>query len=120
MASVCNNAGITIMESEKIKYEADLLSVLAQPTRLRILYFLRDGERCACEINPSMPEDVSVISRHLVKMKNSGILDSRKEGVSIYYRIKSPQVFDIINIVDHILLSAAQEKAEKMNESINN
>ena len=90
------------MNNHKIQLEADFLSVLAQPTRLRILYFLRDGERCACEINPSMPEDASVISRHLVKMREAGILDSRKEGVSIYYKIREPRVFRILELVDKV------------------
>ncbi|NQS97691.1 MAG: winged helix-turn-helix transcriptional regulator [candidate division Zixibacteria bacterium] len=101
------------MEPKKIEFEADFLSVLAQPTRLKILYFLRDGEKCACKINPYMQEDASVISRHLVKMREAGILDSRKEGVWIHYRIKEPRVFQILKIIDDILLSAAQEKAQE-------
>ena len=101
------------MEPKKIEFEADFLSVLAQPTRLKILYFLRNGEKCACKINPYMQEDASVISRHLVKMREAGILDSRKEGVWIHYRIKEPRVFQILKIIDDILLSAAQEKAQE-------
>ena len=98
------------MNNQRIKLEADFLSVLAQPTRLRILYFLRDGERCACEINPSMPEDTSVISRHLVKMREAGILESRREGVSIYYKIREPRVFRILELVDELLLSSTEDK----------
>ena len=101
------------MEPKKIEFEADFLSVLAQPTRLKILYFLREGEKCACKINPYMQEDPSVISRHLVKMREAGILDSRKEGVWIHYRIKEPRVFQILKTIDDILLSAAQEKAQE-------
>ena len=98
------------MNNHKIQLEADFLSVLAQPTRLRILYFLRDGERCACEINPSMPEDASVISRHLVKMREAGILDSRREGVSIYYKIRELRVFLILELADELLLSSTEDK----------
>ena len=101
------------MEPKKIEFEADFLSILAQPTRLKILYFLREGEKCACKINPYMQEDASVISRHLVKMREAGILDSRKEGVWIHYRIKEPRIFQILKIIDDILLSAAQEKAQE-------
>jgi DNA-binding transcriptional ArsR family regulator len=98
--------------------EAELLTVLAQPTRLKILYFLKDGERCACEINPMMREDPSVISRHLVKMREAGLLGYRKEGVSIYYWIKEPRVFEVLETVDGILLSSAQEKEREVRTSL--
>ena len=102
---------MTMVDPKKVELEAGLLAVLAQPTRLKILYFLREGEKCACEINPSMQEDPSVISRHLVKMKEAGLLDSRKEGVSIFYWIREPKVFRILDMVDVILKSAAEERA---------
>ncbi|MBL7190563.1 winged helix-turn-helix transcriptional regulator [bacterium] len=105
------------MELKKIQYEADLLSALAQPTRLRILYLLREGERCVCEINPSMPEDNSVISRHLSKLRDAGILESRREGVSVYYRIKDDSVFRILEIVDEIAAAAFMEKAQEFIET---
>jgi ArsR family transcriptional regulator len=104
------------MLSQKIQMEAALLAVLAQPTRLKILYFLHDGEKCACEINPHMQEDASVISRHLVKMKEAGLLDARREGVSIYYRIIEPRVFDLLMKADEIIKTAAQEKARRTEE----
>ncbi len=103
-----------MMDPKKVQLEAELLSVLAQPTRLKILYFLKDGEKCACEINPRMREDASVISRHLVRMREAGILDSRKEGVSIYYWIKEPRVFGILQAADEILKSTAQTRAREV------
>ncbi len=100
-----------MVDPKKVELEAALLTVLAQPTRLKILYFLQEGEKCACKINPSMQEDPSVISRHLVKMREAGLLDSRREGVSIYYWISEPRVFKILELADDILRSSAQERA---------
>ncbi len=107
-----------MIKLKKVELEAQLLEVLAQPTRLKILYFLRDGERCACEINPMMREDPSVISRHLVKMRDAGILGCRKEGVSIYYWIKEPRVFKVLGLIDEILLSSVQERAHDIRASL--
>jgi len=90
------------MDNRKIEKEAEILAALAQPTRLRILYFLRDGEECVCRITPAMPGDASVTSRHLTKLKEAGILDSRKEGVSVYYWISDSRVFDLLAIADKI------------------
>jgi DNA-binding transcriptional ArsR family regulator len=78
-------------------FRADILKALAQPTRLKIIEFLRDGERCVCEIFPAIGEEQSNTSRHL--MLTSGILSRRKEGLKIYYAIKHPEILEIVDIV---------------------
>ncbi|MFC1628974.1 ArsR/SmtB family transcription factor [Gemmatimonadota bacterium] len=100
-------------ESKKYELEAELLSLLGQSTRLRLLAMLRDGELCVCEIHPAMPEDQSVISRHLGKLRQMGILESRREGVSVFYRIIEPGVFAILDLADEILLSSRERQAEE-------
>lgn len=80
-------------------FRADILKALAQPTRLKIIEFLRDGERCVCEIFPAIGEEQSNTSRHLVMMLTTGILSRRKEGLKIYYAIKYPEILEIVDIV---------------------
>jgi len=101
------------MDVRKIEKEAEILAALAQPTRLRILYFLRDGEQCVCRITPAMPGDASVTSRHLTKLKEAGILDSRKEGVSVYYWIAEPKVFVLLEIADEMGYSISRKVVEE-------
>jgi len=100
-----------MFDENLIEIESDFLRAIAQPTRLRILYFLKDGEKCACEIIPKMKEDQSNISRHLTHMKDVGILESRKEGVSVYYKIKDKRVFTLLSLVDEMIKSEIKEKA---------
>ena len=100
-----------MIDEKVLLLESDFLKVVSQPTRLRILYFLRKGEKCACEIIPEMGEDQSNISRHLNHLKDAGILDSRRERVSVYYRIKDKRVFDLLNLVDEIIKTQVKEKA---------
>jgi len=88
------------------------LKAIAQPTRLKILYFLKDGERCACEIIPNMKEDQSNISRHLTHMRDAGILESRKEGVSVYYKINDKRVFTLLSLVDEMVKAEIKKKAK--------
>lgn len=83
--------------SSATHYLADVLKSLAQPTRLKIVDFLRDGERCVCEIFPAIDEEQSNTSRHLTHMQTHGILSRRKEGVKIYYAVKHPEVLEIID-----------------------
>ena len=103
-----------MFDEDLIQIESDFLKAIAQPTRLKILYFLKGGERCACEIIPKMKEDQSNISRHLTHMKNVGILESRKEGVSVYYKIKDRRIFHLLSLVDEMVKAEIKEKARKV------
>jgi len=97
-----------------IEWESSYLKAIAQPTRLGILYFLKDGEKCQCEIIPRMKEDQSSISRHLTHMRDMGILESRREGVSIYYKIKDKRIFHLLSLVDEMLKAEIKEKAKRI------
>lgn len=85
-------------------YSADILKALGQPTRLKIIDFLRGGERCVCEIFPAIGEEQSNTSRHLSVLQSSGILSRRKDGLKIYYAIKHPQVLEMIELVRQIMV----------------
>jgi len=88
---------------ELIDFRTDVLKALAQPTRLKILDFLREGERCVCEIFPAIGEEQSNTSRHLNMMLSAGVLSRRKDGLKIYYVIKHPQIVEILDIVTIIV-----------------
>ena len=88
---------------ELVEYRAEILKALAQPTRLKIIDFLRDGERCVCEIFPAIGEEQSNTSRHLNMMLAAGVLSRRKDGLKIYYAIKHPEILEIIDIVTGIM-----------------
>jgi len=88
---------------EILTARSDILKAIAQPTRLKILELLRDGERCVCEISPAIAEEQSNTSRHLNMMQNCGILARRKDGVKIMYRIKHPEVLEILELASTVL-----------------
>ncbi len=102
-----------MIDPKKVELEAELLSLLGQPTRLKLLYILREGEKCVCEILPQMSEDQSVISRHLIRMRQAGLLSSRKEGVSVYYWISEPRVFKLLELADDILITSCRNRARE-------
>lgn len=86
-----------------IEYRAEILKSLGQPTRLKIIDFLRDGERCVCEIFPAIAEEQSNTSRHLNMMLSAGVLSRRKDGLKIYYAIKHPEILEVMDIVTRIV-----------------
>jgi ArsR family transcriptional regulator len=88
---------------ELVDFRADILKALAQPTRLKIIDFLANGERCVCEIFPAIGEEQSNTSRHLSMMLSAGVLSRRKDGLKIYYAIKHPEIFEVVDIVTLIV-----------------
>jgi len=88
---------------ELVDFRADILKALAQPTRLKIIDFLRNGERCVCEIYPAIAEEQSNTSRHLNMMLSAGALSRRKDGLKIFYAIKHPEILQVLDIVTLIV-----------------
>lgn len=87
---------------------ADILKAMAQPTRLKIIELLRDGEHCVCEIFPAIGHEQSNTSRHLQMMLKSGILKQRKEGLKIYYSLRHPEVLEIVRLAEQIVMHEAE------------
>lgn len=97
---------------ELVAARAEILKAIAQPTRLKILDLLRDGEKCVCEIFPAIDEEQSNTSRHLNILQNCGILQRRKEGIKILYRLKHPEVLTIIDLVSKVLKKEVSDKSD--------
>lgn len=91
------------MKDSKIQLQSELLKVLAQPTRLKILNFLKDGEQCVCDIFPAIGEEQPNVSRHLRLMARHGLLYDRKDGVRVFYGVRDPRVFKLLEVAEAIL-----------------
>ena len=72
-----------------------IMKALSDGTRLKIVEFLLDGEKCVCEIFPHVKRTQSTTSIQLGKLEESGILKSRRDGKKILYSIKDFRVCDI-------------------------
>ena len=88
---------------ELVELRTDVLKALGQPTRMKIVDFLREGERCVCEIYPAIGEEQSNTSRHLNMMLAAGVLSRRKDGLKIYYNIKHPEILEIVDLAARIM-----------------
>jgi ArsR family transcriptional regulator len=63
----------------------EYLTTIAEPNRLAILSFLKDGEKCACEIHPKLKLPQNLSSHHLKILKDLKLLKSRRDGNKIIY-----------------------------------
>jgi ArsR family transcriptional regulator, arsenate/arsenite/antimonite-responsive transcriptional repressor len=73
------NRNLTEMET--------VFKALADSTRLRILGLLLTGEVCVCHIHDSLKISQPKASRHLAYLRNAGLVDTRREGLWVHYRM---------------------------------
>jgi len=83
---------------EKIK----IFKALSDETRLKIVEFLLTGEKCVCEVVPYVKRTQSTVSIQLSKLETLGIVESRREGKSVYYKITNEKVKKIMDIVKNL------------------
>jgi DNA-binding transcriptional ArsR family regulator len=104
------------MKQKILEGQASILKALGQPTRLQILGLLKDGERCVCEIFPAINQEQANVSKHLSILKQAGILESRKDGLRILYRIRTPEILNLLTGVDKLLKAQAREQHHLMTQ----
>jgi ArsR family transcriptional regulator len=88
---------------------AEVYRALADETRLRILALLRDGEVCVCHLQGSLRLPQPTISRHLAYLRKTHLVEARREGVWMHYRLaasESPVVKQVIESALHALTHA--------------
>ena len=98
------------MQETVIELKAEILKALAQPTRLKILDFLRNGEKCICEIIPAVHGEQSNVSRHIAMMQKSHLVTTRKDGVRVMVNVRDPKIFDIMDQVSAVLRNRIKEE----------
>ncbi len=71
---------------------------LTDPTRVRVLMVLREGELCVCELCDILRVTQSTLSTHLRVLRDAGMVDSRREGKWAYYRLSAstPEVLEFL------------------------
>jgi ArsR family transcriptional regulator len=93
--------------------QAEIAKAIAHPLRIAILDFLKDGEKCVCDIAAQIGSEQSNVSRHLSVMVKAGVLECRKEGLKVIYKLKSPCILDCFSCITACLKQQAKEN-EKM------
>jgi DNA-binding transcriptional ArsR family regulator len=76
--------------------KASLFRVLGHPARVRILELLRDGERSVGALQAELGLDSGGTSQHLAALRRIGLVESRRKGTSVYYRVDDPRVFELL------------------------
>jgi ArsR family transcriptional regulator len=69
---------------------ARIVRAMGHPSRLLMLDELAVKELCVCELTGLVGSDQSTVSKHLAVLRNAGLVDLRKQGAMVFYRLKVP------------------------------
>lgn len=94
--------------------KAELLRILGHPVRVRILELLRAGERTVGDLQSVL--DSGGTSQHLGVLRRHGVLDTRRAGTNVYYRVKDPRTFQLPEVAREILMTTLAESQELFDE----
>jgi ArsR family transcriptional regulator, arsenate/arsenite/antimonite-responsive transcriptional repressor len=84
---------------------------LADKTRLRLLNLMREDEICVCFFSEVLEESQPKVSRHLAYLRNAGIVEARRDGKWMHYRIVTPQNSFAAEILEDTLRWLASQDA---------
>lgn len=96
--------------------KADFLRILGHPVRVRILELLREGERSVGALQSALGLDSGGTSQHLGVLRRHGVLDTRRAGTNVYYRVKDPRTFQLLEVAREILMTSLTESRELLDE----
>jgi DNA-binding transcriptional ArsR family regulator len=92
--------------------QADIVKAIAHPLRIAILDFLKDGEQCVCDIAEYVGSERSNVSRHLSVMVSAGVLEHRKEGLKVIYKLRTPCILECFSCITASLKQQAKANVE--------
>ena len=100
------------ISKEIFDLQAEICKVLANAKRLEIIHTIQNDELSVGEIAKKMGVNATNISQHLSVMKTKGILNSRRDGIHIYYGISDPKVVDACALMKEVLASQIQRSRD--------
>lgn len=104
-----NNMSVTLrrIPAGKLAKIAEVLKTIGHPVRIEILSLLESHERLTeNDIQEKISTDIeqSMLSHHLIKMKDKGVLKCEKEGLYVYYSLKEPNITGLLDCMSNCKL----------------
>ena len=99
-----------------LKLMADFFKVLSETSRLQIVCALKDGAKNVTEIIEATDLGQANVSKHLKVLTQAGIVTRRQQGVSAYYRIEDPLIFDLCSLVCNSLVERFESQNRPLQE----
>lgn len=99
----------SMLKEQTFDAQAQVFKALTHPARIAILDILRDGEHCVCHMEAYLGFRQSYISQQLSVLREANIIQDRRDGWNIFYRVVNPQIYDVLDAVQKL---TGQPKSE--------
>jgi ArsR family transcriptional regulator len=96
---------------ELTQLHADFCSALADSTRLILLYVLAEGPRNVSELTQDLGQPQPTISRHLKILRERGLVNASRQGMTVQYSLTDHRVIDALDILRSIMRDSIQKRA---------
>ncbi len=90
-------------DAERYRLHAEVCKVLTDPKRLTLIDALAVGERSVGELASVLGVTLANASQHLGVMRHAGIVETRREGTTVLYRLSEPEIVDACRIIDRLV-----------------
>ena len=90
--------------------QAEICKTLTNPKRIEILNVLKNDEKTVTELVNALGASKANVSQHLAVMRHKGILNTRREGVNIFYRVANPKVIEACALMKEVLFEQHMAK----------
>jgi DNA-binding transcriptional ArsR family regulator len=87
------------MDHHALDYVAEYFKALSEPTRLRLVHALQDGEKNVGELTEIAGSTQANVSKHLSILTRTGLVKRATRGTSVYYEIADPRIYELCDLV---------------------
>lgn len=91
---------------------ADICKALANPWRLRLIHALMRGERPVADLILELGAPKANISQHLAVMRAKGVVESRRQGAHVYYRLADSRIVEAFRLMREVLRTRLRRTGE--------
>jgi DNA-binding transcriptional ArsR family regulator len=105
-----------VFGAEALDLLASRFKVLAEPMRLRILQSLRQREKTVTELVEELETGQANVSKHLGLLHRNGLVERRKKGLNVYYRIEDPGIFQLCEAVCDTMEADLEAKVRRIKD----
>ena len=100
-------------DKKQFKQQAEFCKFMANPKRLEILYLLKENEMCVEDIAENMGINIPNVSQHLSVMKKKGIVEVRRNGVKMFYKISNKKIIQACMIMKELMTEQMNKNSKK-------
>ncbi|HOK39744.1 MAG TPA: metalloregulator ArsR/SmtB family transcription factor [bacterium] len=99
---------------DAVELRSKIIKAIAHPVRLMIIEELNKGDKLFSQLFNLFDFDKSTISKHLLILKNAGIVSSKKKGLDMIYKLETKCIIKFLNCIDRVISHSIKKTVKCM------